>query len=197
MPTRPELHVCHSFASLPNPRWIVNFISFATARKPVRSIRTPDQVAALGEVLNGVRSRILATPVPVDALREVDPERGKKILDLIERIGAYFYSSVHEGDFTGDPSLTFRCDTGVDEEMRDLVADGTAHGAFVFIPDKQATPWNPTNNGKFRLAYLMAAQFRLPPILGREVNLSTILRSASQSRSSQPIAARELVLFTE
>jgi hypothetical protein len=157
----------------------VHFMTSATdlSRPNGRRLRPVRQGLALNEVLASVRSRVATSPLPVDASVDVDPLRGRRILSLLDRIGGHFQSRILGPLFDPDPQLTFVVDAGVTDEDRSLVSDAVSHGAVIHIPRREASsPMRTPRGERFRLSYLVAAQYQLPPILGRPVNLSTILK---------------------
>lgn len=174
-----------------NPRWVVNFVSSAvgTARPGSTTLTRARQARALADLIARVRSRVLHAPVPADALVDVDATRGQRVLTLVGYIASYFRDSILGEEFNTDPVLSFTVDDGASPEDVELVGDAVSHGAVIHVPRRDQVGTLTTVRGeRFRLAYLIAAQYGLPPILGRDVDLTTIRR-----RSAESISARDFV----
>lgn len=160
-----------------NPRWAVNFVASALSDSAdTRPLRPARQGIALADVSASIRSRVATSPIPLDEAIEVDPQRGRRILSLLDTIGSYFRVRTILGEFDADPPLTFVVDSGITNDVASLVSDAVSHGAVIHLPRRKAAgPMRSVRGQRFRLAYILGAEYQLPPILGREVNLSTIL----------------------
>ena len=160
-----------------NPRWVVNFMSSLLAGAPdVLPIRPTRQGLAIGDVIASVRSRVQNSPVPVDASVDADPTRGQRILALLDNIGSYFRSRLLAGPFDPDPPLTFVVDDDVDADTVSLISDAVSNGAVIHVPKRDsADVFIRAAGERFRLSYLLASTYQLPPILGRQINLTSIL----------------------
>jgi hypothetical protein len=98
------------------------------------------------------------------------------LLSLVDSVGEWVHRQVVRSDFQLDPAATFIVDSGVTDELYQLVGIGVNIGAFILIPDSDAQPIVRSLRGKrFRVSYLLAPKYGLPLRLGRGVALSTIL----------------------
>jgi hypothetical protein len=183
-----------------NPRWAVNFMASAAQDAAVgsRSLNRSRQAGALADLSARVRSRIQNLPVSPDAEVEVDPTRGRRVLLLLRQLGEHFRGSVLNERFTSDPVTTFVLDEKVSPELAELVGDAVSQGALIHVPRRDEVGVLVSMAGqRFRLAYLLAAQYQLPPILGRAVGMSRIFVSQGQDEiDDSRIEVAELKLFS-
>jgi hypothetical protein len=187
-----------------NPRWTVNFMSSATQGSTMLpsqvSLSRNHQAEGIADLMARVRSRVLHAPVPADSELNSDPTRGLRVLELIDEIANFFKDSILAPKFNPDPVLTFTVDKRTTSQQLDLITDAVSHGTLIHVPPRDVAALTTVQGERFRLAYLFAAQYGLPPILGRSVELSTILNRKGTSKPpkdlSQPFDDSNLRLFT-
>ncbi len=160
-----------------NPRWLIGLlISMWANGKKEGSIQTPIQpriqtTATLetgGTFVQLLRS--LAT-VPTDG-----EGTGISVLDIVEDVANYFFERLVTDDFVEDPPSIFEVDDKVPGEIEDSLRLALNHGAIIcFDPPDNSGGYPSLRGRQFRLAYLLAQQFKLPIRKSKHVSLSTIL----------------------
>ncbi|MEE4209677.1 MAG: hypothetical protein V2I43_10455 [Parvularcula sp.] len=167
-----------------NPRSVINLISPLVAEFAEKGARGKvgrnRQAAEIQRTLRIMRS--LLKTVPYKGARQ--PGRG--LLPFLDKIGEALYREVLATRFNQQPPLSFRVDHGVSND--DLAAIGKALnlGALVYVPDIESEDIISSVKGKrFRLNYTLAAYYKLPLSLDREVSLSKLLGRLAQDQQSE------------
>lgn len=167
-----------------NPRSVINLLSPLVAEFAERGGRTKinrnRQATEIQRTLRIMRS--LLKTVPYRGTKQ--PGRG--LLPFLDKIGEALYGEVLSTKFNQQPPLSFRVDHGVSND--DLTAIGKALnlGALVYVPDIESEDIISSIKGKrFRLNYSLAAYYKLPLSLDREITLTKLLGRHAQTRQSE------------
>jgi hypothetical protein len=169
-----------------NPRWLIGLL-----HPMIASIAPP---AGSGKVVNRSLQKALIEKMIASYFAVLSTVPGKEtarqiesLVDLVDRIGMYFQSSVLGKEFNADPVLSFSVDRAVPPGVRELIGRGINMGAFVTTQDSQASETyfvGEIAGLKVRLANMFAPFFKLPLAGGRTINLSTILSRSKDTQSS-------------
>lgn len=160
-----------------NPRWLIAIGS-----------RLLEEIDDNGHIGEAVQNRELTKAANrFHAMLEAIPclpprSRGSisGVAELVKAIGEYFFKAVVLDDFNPDPPGSFTVDPSIEPALLDTVGKALNVGAIVYVPREAESVLVGSLVGKrFRLCYLLAAIYKFPIRLGREVSLSTIIRDMS------------------
>jgi hypothetical protein len=158
-----------------NPRWFMNLIDplVDEYRREGRRVERRVQSDGVARTIRRFRAVLKALPLPPREL-QIRPTGLLPILDLI---GDYFYTQLVLDNFNPDPPGSFRIDDKVSERDHWQLSVALNAGAIVHIPDEddEADPLKSLRGRRFRLAHLLAPDYRISLNTGRPLNLSTIL----------------------
>lgn len=163
-----------------NPRWIIGLMEPLIKRyceSGAQPIKRSIQKIAIDRTMSAFFALLSTIPIS---------EHGKRIhslVDLVDRVGAYFRGSVLGEQFNADPVLSFRVDAKVSSAVVELVGRGINIGAFVTRTDPNEMPYRvgEISGLKVRLSHIFAPRYKLPLVNGRTVNLSTILKAVDET----------------
>jgi hypothetical protein len=157
-----------------NPRWFISIVGSLLDRAQTHSPR--DLRAMQASKIEDASQRFSALLRTIPVRNAVLGMKRRGLLSLVDSVGEWVHRQVVRSDFQLDPAATFIVDSGVTDELYQLVGIGVNIGAFILIPDSDAQPIVRSLRGKrFRVSYLLAPKYGLPLRLGRGVALSTIL----------------------
>lgn len=154
-----------------NPRWIIGTLGpllkqYASDRKTVKRVDQTKTVMVAVE-----RYRALLSTVPLN------DQGGRSLLSLIDELGRRFHHNVVLAPFTPEPATSFRVSPGMPSEVLAALEVALNVGAIVFVPDNPGETVVDTIEGKrFRLTYLLAPYHKVPPTIGKERSLLSLLR---------------------
>jgi hypothetical protein len=161
-----------------NPRWLIGIID--------QLIQVP-QFKAGGEVGRPLQARAVSraahrfAALLRNAPLQQTADRG--VLAILADIGSYIFDHVVREPFTADPVGSFIVDSHISTEVQHALGIALNMGAIVYVPDEEQNVLIRSLKGKrFRLSYLLAANYWNPIRLGRAVSLSAILRRASDTQ---------------
>lgn len=102
----------------------------------------------------------------------------KSVADLVQRLGRFFQSEVHDGLFNPDPVLSFTINEAAPEALVRAVGFAIREGAMLLEGDYVGSYLlNGLSDKRVRLAYLFAPDYLLPLTLGRSRNLDGLVNS--------------------
>ncbi|HEX3423353.1 MAG TPA: hypothetical protein VHS33_08140 [Sphingomicrobium sp.] len=132
-----------------------------------------------GEAINRAVQTLVALvkTLPPSWSRRDNP-RG--LLEFIDAIGRGFERRLLRDDFDPDYVGTFIVDADAGNMIVSAVGDALNAGALVFVPEEGSSPdatLTDLRNKRFRLSYTLAPRYRLPLILGRSIQLSSLLEA--------------------
>lgn len=163
-----------------NPRWIIGALGplLRQFAETGRTIRREDQIKAILVSVERFRALLGTIELPN---REVGTA-SRSLLSLIDGIGKRFAYNVITAPFRPEPATTFRVNDTLPEPILEALAIALNVGAIVFIPDNPGEAIVPDLRSKrFRLTYLLAPYYRLPPTIGKERKLLSIMRELDVS----------------
>lgn len=175
-----------------NPRWLLVVLrpmleQYAQSREyNVSTINRELQAQCLEDGVSTLLS-ILSTVAPVADGRSDAPT----LLEIIEKVGDYFFEEVLGPEFVAEPYLSFTVDDAVDDSTLKLLGAAVNQGALVLIPGSR----NPRSveikdkrtlrGQRLRLSYYLAARYRLPLVVGRSRDLTSILTERRSGSASE------------
>lgn len=167
-----------------NPRWFIAIIGALVERRadPNGRVAPPQQSRQIEQAT--IRFRALLNTIPCPPLEPNEPPRGA--LAILDRIGEFFFNAIVRSSFNPDPPGSFIIDSRAHESLADSLGTALNAGAIVYVPrpgDDLAL--ESLEGRRFRLSYLLAPHYQLPLVLGRPVNLSTILRLHPKDGAAQ------------
>ncbi len=175
-----------------NPRWLLVVLrpmleQYVASREfNISTIQREVQAKCLEDGVSTLLS-ILSTVAPDDNGRADAPT----LLEIIERVGDAFFDEVLGPRFVAEPHLSFKVDDAVDDRVLQLIGAAVNQGALVLIPESrnpraiEITDKRTLRGQRLRLSYYLAPRYRLPLVVGRWMNLSTILTSRRDSSASE------------
>jgi hypothetical protein len=159
-----------------NPRWLIGIINAITANLPRENVKLPISVIAQQGQLAGL-SQAFAEILRAAATGQL---RGQgttaPVYETLEKIGQYFHNRLVLDRFVEDPPMSFVVDDTVDANVENALRIAVNHGALVCYESPDSLGGYASLKGKrFRLAYLLAPEFKLPLRKSKAVSLSTAL----------------------
>lgn len=123
------------------------------------------------------------------SLLKAIPSRDRKaetVLGLLDKIGAGFYAGLVSTKFKEQPPLSFRVDRGQSPDVLHCIGKAVNLGALIYVPDQGSEEVMSTiMNKRFRLNYLLAAYYKLPISLDRELSLTELLNVSGASKQGR------------
>lgn len=155
-----------------NPRWIISLMTSLTDETSSRPIvPVSSQMREISRTANRFRALLATVPSEWEGER-----RRRGLLPMIDDVGRFFRERVIADPFNADPPSTFTVDSTVPDSLLQSIGSAVNVGALVFIPDPGGAAILSSLRGKrFRLTYLFAPNYGLPPRLQREVSLVSVL----------------------
>lgn len=158
-----------------NPRWFIGVLNMIVSRiqsggkLPVPQSTQHDQVCNASEHF----CSMLRTAAHESAL---GLGTRQPVFSLLEKIGRYFNARIVNKDFIEEIPLSFEVDNKVDDDVENALRIAFNLGAIVCLSDSDGYGGFKSLRGKrFRLAYLLAPEFKLPLRSTKHVVLSSIL----------------------
>ena len=159
-----------------NPRWLIGLL-----RPLIKTVSEGGSTNRLGvdtveqaKRLEKVVTSFLALLSTIHV--EDSGPAGTSIVDTIDDIGEFFSKEVVGIKFRPEPILSFVVDKRVQSHIRKAVGRGLNQGAFVLLPERdKAVQAGSIDGRRLRLTHLLAPIYRLPLVLGRSIELSTLL----------------------
>lgn len=171
-----------------NPRWLIGMlISIWTGRykdsglpipMPAQTDATRETGGAFVEMLRSLATR------PAHGM-----EVGEPVLNIVEKLAKYFHDRLVTESFVEDPPMVFVVDAATSPAVEESLRLALNHGAIICYqgPDKSGG-YNSLRGRQFRLAYLLAQQFKLPIRKSKAISLSAALHSEVPARPESPPA---------
>jgi hypothetical protein len=162
-----------------NPRWFLGLVGpLLDTLVDGRRIPTRHQSDAIAKAAH--RFRALLRTIPCPPIEQGIPPRG--LLSLLDTIGKYLFDAVVIREFDPDVPGSFIIDSHPTDDLLSSLKQAMNSGAIVYVPDEHGLTLvlrrDNLKGKRFRLSYLLAADFDLPIRLGRGVALRSILRTA-------------------
>ena len=157
-----------------NPRWLIAMMAAIDERnelqdhtpikKSVQQRVLSDMSFRFGQILkNGSTSR-LSNNTPIS------------MFGLLQKVGEYFHNRLVVDKFIEDPPMSFTVDDAVSQHEEIALQGAMNLGAIVCYESVDGIGGYKSLKGKrFRLAYILAPEFKLPLRKSKAINLSTIL----------------------
>lgn len=167
-----------------NPRSLINIFSPLVAQYKdaggAKKVSEPRQAEEIQKSIRVMRSLLKTVP------HKSREHQGRGLLPFLDRIGAALHDGVVSTKFSDQPPLSFRVDRGISPENLSAIGKALNIGALVYIPDQESEDILSSVMGKrFRLNYLLAAHYKLPLSLDREISLSRLLAKSSSKSQTQ------------
>jgi hypothetical protein len=159
-----------------NPRWFIGLIGrmLSTLAHDVRRIPPHRQ----GKELFDAAQRFTATLRTIPVVNS-GSSMSISVMQVVRIAGRYFHYETVRGSFRPEPPGSFTVDSKTPEQILQVLTQGLNAGALVYVPDDDGQLILTSLRGKrFRLSYLLAPLYGFPVRLGKDVALSTILRSS-------------------
>nr|WP_029527813.1 hypothetical protein [Polaromonas glacialis] len=159
-----------------NPRWLIGIINAIMSNLSREKLILPISVVVQQGQLTGL-SQAFAEILRAAATGQL---RGMgttaPVYETLEKIGQYFHNRLVRDQFVEDPPMSFVVDNAVDQNTENALRIAVNHGALVCYETPDSLGGYASLKGKrFRLAYLLAPEFKLPLRKSKAVDLSTVL----------------------
>jgi hypothetical protein len=167
-----------------NPRWFIAIVGRMLDGWGKYSKKLPPRLQA-DEIAKGAeRFSAMLRTIPVK-LENGKPSVGG-LLSVLDEVGRYFHGQIVRREFTAEPAGTFTIDNGLPDSLVEALGLALNAGAIVYCPEDRSQMLLKTLRGhRFRMSYLLAPNYGLALRLGRQVNLSLILREESRKKADQ------------
>lgn len=177
-----------------NPRWLIGLMGpllreySETGRRVSRSLQTK-AVSVASNRFRALLRTIPFLPGPeLGGTQRTPSSRG--LLSLLDVLGERFHRHVVVDPFKAEPILSFTVDANTSDNLIEALGRALNAGAIILVPDAGAETITSSIRGKrFRLSYMLAAHYRLPLILGKEMSLAKLLTSPAAENA--PLFASE------
>lgn len=162
-----------------NPRWFLGIVApLLDTYRDSRRVSVRHQSDSITKATHRFRALLRTIPCP-----PVTPgERPRGLLGLLDRIGEHLFDAVVAGTFDPDAPGSFTIDSHPSCDLLASLKQAMNSGAIVYVPDEHGLSLvlkaDNLRGKRFRLSYLLAADYNLPIRLGRSVALSAILKAA-------------------
>lgn len=159
-----------------NPRWLIGIINAIAANAPKDSENLPVSVKAQQEQLTGLSQAFaeIMRAAATGQLRGLDT--AVPVYETLERIGLYFHNRLVRDRFVEDPPMSFVVEGDTSQDTENALRIAMNHGALVCYESSDSLGGYSSLKGKrFRLAYLLAPEFKLPLRKSKAVSLATAL----------------------
>jgi hypothetical protein len=168
-----------------NPRWFIGILNMMASqvtdamRMPISSTIQHDQLSAASETFAAML-KTAATEQAMGITTNVS------IYSLLADIGRYFNERLINDPFIEEFPLSFEIDDRVSADRHNALRIAFNLGAIVCLSEPDTIGGYATLIGKrFRLAYMLAPNFRLPLRATKSIALSTILCADKKTQSIQ------------
>lgn len=162
-----------------NPRWFLGIIAPLINHYTLDRRKVPARLQSEAVAQAAHRFRALLRTIPCPPIDRGVRPRG--LLSLLNIIGKYLFDAVVAKEFDPDALGSFSIDSHPTSDLLASLKQAMNSGAIVYVPDEQGLSQvlRPDNlRGKrFRLSYLLAADYCLPVRLGRPIALSAMLQT--------------------
>ena len=160
-----------------NPRSIINMFSPLIAEyKKSEGATKVSEARQADEIKKSIRvMRSLLKTVP----QKSGKQQGRGLLPFLDSVGAALHEGLISTKFSDQPPLSFRLKGGLSQDSISAIGKALNLGAIVYVPDLESEDVLSDVSGKrFRLNYLLAAHYKLPLSLDREISLDKLLSKA-------------------
>lgn len=162
-----------------NPRWFLGIVApLIDAYRDNRRVPVRHQSDSITKATH--RFRALLRTIPCPPITQNARPRG--LLGLLDRIGEHLFDSIVAGPFDPDAPGSFTIDSNPSCDLLASLKQAMNSGAIVYVPDEHGLTVvlkaDNLRGKRFRLSYLLAADYNLPIRLGRTIALSAILKTA-------------------
>src|SRR5580704_16467985 len=107
-------------------------------------------------------------PMPEPLTSALSRHRPRSVLEMIRMVGLALRREIVVGDFSTEPVGSFTVDAHVSPRVLEMLGIALNVGAIVYVPDPGSAGILISLKGRrFRLSYLVATRFGLPPRLDR------------------------------
>ncbi len=164
-----------------NPRWLIGIINAITANVSPEKAKLPIAVSIQQGQLAGLSQSFaeILRAAATGQLRDLGVTA--PVFGTLEQIGKYFHNRLVLDRFVEDPPMSFTVDDSIDPSVENALRVAMNHGALVCYEAPDSLGGYATLKGKrFRLAYLLAPEFKLPLRKSKEISLATVLSGRAQ-----------------
>lgn len=161
-----------------NPRSLINLMSPIVAAyvkiEGKRKISEREQADEISRSTRVMRSLLKTVP------HSGKERTGRGLLSFLDAVGSSLRRGFLAPKFSDQPPLSFRVDRGVSPDHLAAIGKALNIGALIYVPDHDSEDVISEIIGKrFRLNYMLAAHYKLPLSLDREISLSRLLANGS------------------
>jgi hypothetical protein len=161
-----------------NPRSLINLMSPIVAEyvkiEGKRKISEREQADEISRSTRVMRSLLKTIP------HSGKEGSGKGLLSFLDAVGTALRRGFLAPKFSDQPPLSFRVDRGASSDHLAAIGKALNIGALIYVPDNDSEDVISEIVGKrFRLNYMLAAHYKLPLSLDREIGLSRLLSNSS------------------
>jgi energy-coupling factor transporter ATP-binding protein EcfA2 len=173
-----------------NPRWLIGMlISIWTSR--YKKSELPISMAAQSDATRETGGTFVEILRSIATRPALGTNIGEPVLTIVEKLAEYFHDRLVKDSFAEDPHMVFEVDAATSPAVEESLRLALNHGAIICFegPDKSGG-YDSLQGRHFRLAYLLAQQFKLPIRKSKSISLSTALRinkPAQPSLSKSPL----------
>jgi hypothetical protein len=162
-----------------NPRSLINLMSPIVAQyvkvEGKRKITEREQADEISRSTRVMRSLLKTIP------HSGKEGSGKGLLSFLDVVGTSLRRGFLAPKFSDQPPLSFRVDRGTSPDYLAAIGKALNIGALIYVPDNDSEDVISEIVGKrFRLNYMLAAYYKLPLSLDREISLSRLLANSSE-----------------
>lgn len=172
-----------------NPRWLIGMlISIWTSRYKDSGLPIP--MAAQTDATRETGGAFIEMLRSLATRPTHGAEVGEPVLDIVEKLAKYFHDRLVTKPFVEDPPMVFEVDAATSPAVEESLRLALNHGAIICYqgPDKSGG-YDSLRGRQFRLAYLLAQQFKLPIRKSKPISLSAALNGDGPAQEATALPA--------
>lgn len=163
-----------------NPRWLIGIVSSILSKATVKGADSKLQYEELFSAAKKFQNVIANIPIGIN--------NTLTLVDVIDKIGSFFYNEVLGSQFRLDPRGTFTIDESavdVPENILKLLEKGISQGAIILLECDDDSFDFEIRNHRFKLSYLFFLIYKLPLRNFPSIKLSECLKNIQNAPASQ------------
>jgi len=155
-----------------NPRWLIGIVSSILAKSTEKGADKKLQYEELNSAAKRFRNVIANIPIGLS--------NSLNLVDIIDKIGAFFYNEIMGPKYHLDPRGTFKVDedeTEVPDSIVNLIEKAVSQGAIILLDCDDDSFDFELRNHRFKISYLFFLLYKLPLRNYPAVRLSESLKN--------------------
>lgn len=167
-----------------NPRWFIGMLNTMLSEIRHRNLKSVPKSVQFEKINTTTDSYCAMLKLLAKEHKQVGLITKNPVFTLLKDIGDYFHERIIKHNFAEEMPLSFVVDKGISLEIENILKIAFNHGAIVCLSEHRDTKqFHSLTDLRFRLAYLLAPELKLPLRGTKEIALSTILRTREATKA--------------